>query len=337
MSRTIPSPRTQKSRSLRRAGGLVVALACVPVSASAAHATTTPSADSVTSTTATQRCTIPTEQDGGSSDKHTITSNGESRGYVLRLPEGYERKDDWPLVVAYHGRGSTGAEMEGYSELSTLPAVVAYPDGEVGSGDGHRRAWQGAPYAKDGVDDVAFTEDLLDELQESYCTDPEQTYATGKSNGGGLAALVGCRMPDRFAAVAPVAAAFYPGTSEGCRSGATAPLIDVHGTGDSTIPYDGDSDRDLPAVRDRVAEQAETNGCTGDVSTKRVAWDVKAMRWKDCEADIAHVVVSGGGHVWPGSDVYSGGGRTTQSIETSRVAWRFFREHRLPSEQATAE
>lgn len=324
---SLPQQRT------RRLAALVLALACVPATSSVAATTgddSTPASQRSAGTPpSSERCSIPTDQESGSSAKHEITSGGTTRSYILRLPDGYDRRDDWPLIIGYHGRGSTGAEMEGYSELSRLPAVVAYPNGVVPSGSEHRQAWQGAPYGPEGVDDVAFTEDLLDELQESWCTDPTRTYATGKSNGGGLAALLGCRLPDRFAAVAPVAAAFYPGTGEGCRSGSTAPFLSVHGTGDTTIPYNGDEDRDLPAIRDRVSEQARTNGCTGRPSTRQLARDVSALHWRDCHADVAHVAVRGGGHVWPGSDVYSGGGHTTHSIETSRVAWRFFRTHRL--------
>lgn len=313
----------------RRLAALALALACVPATTSAAAPSGSSADRSAATPPSSTRCSIPTEQEPGSSAKHEITSGGITRTYILRLPKGYDRRDDWPLIIGYHGRGSTGAEMEGYSELSSLPAIVAYPNGVVPPSSDHRQAWQGAPYEPEGVDDVAFTEDLLDELQGSLCTDPGRTYATGKSNGGGLATLVGCRLPDRFAAVAPVAAAYYPGTGEGCRTGATAPFIAVHGTGDATIPYAGDGGRDLPAVRARIADQARVNGCTGRVSSRRTARDVTALHWRGCEADVAHVAVDDGGHVWPGSDVYSGGGHTTRSIETSRVIWRFFRAQRL--------
>jgi polyhydroxybutyrate depolymerase len=69
------------------------------------------------------------------------------------------------LIIAFHGRGNTGAGTEEFSGLSTLPAVVAYPNGVIGTGDGDRQAWEGAPYAAAGVDDVAFTGDLLDSLE----------------------------------------------------------------------------------------------------------------------------------------------------------------------------
>jgi len=280
-------------------------------------------------------CDRPTDQESGSSALHTITSGGIERSYILRLPRGYDRKASWPLVVAYHGRGSTGTEIEGFSELSTLPAVVAYPDGVVGTGDGYRQAWQGAPYAPVGVDDVAFTEDLLDELQSDLCVDPTRTYATGKSNGAGLVGLLACRLPERFAAVAPVAGAFYPGAREGCEDAPAVPVLDVHGVADATIPYEGDVDRDLPAIRDWVAEWAERDGCRPTPRTGSIGRDVLTYRFAGCDdgAAVEHVAIEGGGHVWPGADVYSGGGHVTHTIEASEVIWRFFRQHRLTQVQ----
>jgi polyhydroxybutyrate depolymerase len=275
-------------------------------------------------------------QTGGTSALHELDSGGLTRDYVLRLPDGYEQRSDWPLIVAYHGRGSTGAEVEGYSELSRLPAVVAYPNGEIGTGDGYRQAWQGAPYEPPGVDDVAFTSDLLDELQATWCVDPTRTYATGKSNGAGLVGLLACRLPDRFAAFAPVAGAFYPGTTEGCEDAGPVPVLDVHGTGDATIPYAGDPDRELPAIRDWVQAWADRAGCDPEPSAKPTADDVTTYRWAGCDRMVEHVAVTGGGHVWPGADVYSGGGYVTHSIEASKVVWRFFQRHTLEATEATS-
>ena len=274
-------------------------------------------------------CARVIEQETDSSAKYEITSGGIERSYILRLPEGYDRRQDWPLIVAYHGRGSTGVEVEGYSGLSDLPAVVAYPDGAVGTGSGYRKAWQGAPYEPVGVDDVAFTEDLLDHLQATLCVDADRTYATGKSNGAGLVSMLACRLPDRFAAVAPVAGAYYPETRTGCDQAPAVPAIIVHGTGDATIPYAGDADRDLPAVPDWAQAWAGRNGCQGRPRTLSLGRDVTATQWRHCRdgADVEHVAVLGGGHVWPGADTYSGGGHVSHTIDAERVIWRFLRRH----------
>jgi poly(3-hydroxybutyrate) depolymerase len=302
--------------------------ALVPASAKAS-AEAKAGAETVTSRTP---CAKPTEQEPDSSQKHELTSGDLERTYVLRLPEGYDRRDDWPLIVAFHGRGSTGVEVEGYSELSDLPAVVAYPDGAIGTGSGYRKAWQGAPYEAPGVDDVAFTADLLAAIEADHCIDTTRVYATGKSNGGGLAALLACRLPGTFAAVAPVAPALYPGARAGCAEAPPTPILEIHGVADVTIPYAGDADRDLPAIPEWVQSWADHNGCT--TSRTRTNRDVATTRWAGCDqgADVQHVAVDGGGHVWPGADVYSGGGHVTHTIESAAVIWGFFSRHRLTNE-----
>lgn len=265
------------------------------------------------------------------SGPQTIDSGGRERSFQLSLPAGYDGTREWPVVLAFHGRGNTGAGTEAFSKLSTLPAIVAYPDGVVGTGDGDRRAWQGAPYAAPGVDDVAFTTDLLDRLEASLCVDPDRVYATGKSNGGGFTALLACRLAGRIAAIAPVAAAFYPGTGEGCTPTRPVPVIELHGTGDATIPYAGDAERGLPAVPDWVVGWAERNGCHAIPRPTRIEPDVTVTRYLGCAggAQVEHVAVDGGGHTWPGADSYSGGGYTTQTIEAHELIWEFVSRFQL--------
>lgn len=312
--------------TLRRLLASTAALALLPLAGLPSS-----SAASAEAPSRSARCDKPTDQENGSSALHEIESGGLERSYILRLPKGYDRRASWPLIVAYHGRGSSGVEIEGYSKLSTLPAVVAYPDGAIGTGDGYRQAWQGAPYQPTGVDDVAFTEDLLDQVQSDLCVDPTRTYATGKSNGGGLVGLLACRLAERFAAVAPVAGAFYPEAREGCADADPVPVLDVHGVADATIPYAGDPDRDLPGIQEWVREWAERDGCRPVPRTSTVGRDVLRYQWRGCEDGTAveHVAVEGGGHVWPGADVYSGGGHVTHTIQAHEVIWKFFQNHAL--------
>ncbi|MEV6864907.1 PHB depolymerase family esterase [Streptosporangium subroseum] len=307
------------------AAGLVL-LGGIPAPAYATASTTEAAA------TSSGGCRTPAPQAPGTSALHSLTSQGIERTYQLHLPPNYNPRRALPLILAFHGRGNTGAGTEEFSKLSTLPAIVAYPDGVIGTGDGDRQAWQGAPYAAPGVDDVAFTSDLLDTLENRLCVDQRRVYATGKSNGAGFTGLLACRMADRIAAIAPVAGAFYPATDQDCRPSRPVPVIDFHGTGDATIPYTGDADRGLPAIPDWVAAWAQRDNCAKRVHDRVTEPDITVSRWVGCDkgAEVRHVAVSGGGHTWPGADSYSGGGYTTQTIEAHQVLWDFLRRHRLP-------
>lgn len=300
-------------------------LACLVAAACAAAVLTAPVAG------AAPRPGCPTPpQEPGTSRLQSLQSGGLTRTYQLHLPADYQRKRDWPLIVAYHGRGNTGEGTELFSKLSTLPAIVAYPDGVIGLGDGDRQAWQGAPYSAPDVDDVAFTEDLLDELESTLCVDERRIYATGKSNGAGFVGIVGCVLADRFAALAPVAGAFYPNGID-CHPSRPVPVIDFHGTADATIPYPGDADRGLPAIPDWVAAWAGRDHCRVRLPDKTIEPDITVSRWVGCArgVEVTHVAVTGGGHTWPGADSYSGGGYVTQTIEAHEVLWNFVRRYTL--------
>ncbi|MDX3854267.1 ferulic acid esterase [Streptomyces sp. AK02-01A] len=320
----------RRSRTIRFLRRTATATACLVLCAAAAGAVPATAAPGGTAKAAA--CRQPAPQRPGTSEQHTLTSGGRERTYQLHLPAGYTKKRDWPVVLAFHGRGNTGAGTEEFSKLSTLPAVVVYPDGVIGTGDGDRQAWQGAPYAAAGVDDVRFTADLLDRIEDTLCVDERRVYATGKSNGAGfVGTLLACRMADRIAAIAPVAAALYP-TGEKCEPSRPVPVIEFHGTGDATIPYTGDADRGLPAIQDWVAGWAELDGCEPRVRHRVIQPDITVSRWSGCDrgAEVRHVAVTDGGHTWPGADIYSGGGITTQTIEAHEVLWQFLRQFRTP-------
>ncbi|MEU4361213.1 poly(3-hydroxybutyrate) depolymerase [Promicromonospora sp. NPDC023987] len=277
-------------------------------------------------------CGTDPGQEPGTSVLRTLTSDGRERSVQLHLPDGYRSDRAWPVVLVFHGRGNTGAGTEAFAGLDALPAIVAYGNGVVGTGDGDRQAWEGAPYSAPGVDDVAYTDDLLDTLESDLCVDTRRVYATGKSNGGGFAGILACELSDRVAAVAPVAAAFYGTGHPDCAPQRPVPVIELHGTNDVTIPYVGDVDRGLPAIPHWAGEWVGRNGCTTGPEVEATADDVTTYRWTDCAAgaEVTQVAVLGGGHTWPGEDSYSGGGYATHSIEAHEVMWEFLRDERLP-------
>jgi polyhydroxybutyrate depolymerase len=345
MSTTTARPRTRSvARPIALALLGVVSLGALTSGAGSAAATTASagSADAPGSAAylgagASSGCGTAAGQPADTSRLLGLTSGGRDRTYQLHLPAGYRSDRAWPVVLVFHGRGNTGAGTEAFAGLDALPAVVAYGNGVIGTGDGDRQAWEGAPYAAAGVDDIAYTNDLLDRLEADLCVDTRRVYATGKSNGAGFTGILACELSDRIAAIAPVSGAFYGTGHPTCHPSRPVPVIDFHGTGDATIPYAGDADRGLPAIPDWVAAWADRNGCQAGPLTDQTASDVTTSRWVGCRhgAEVTHVAVLGGGHTWPGEDSYSGGGYATHSIEAHEVMWEFLRDERLPVSPAT--
>ncbi|GAA1687486.1 PHB depolymerase family esterase [Kribbella yunnanensis] len=306
-------PKTRGTEWHRRLGAVLVAAGLVTA------ATVLPTATAST-TARTAGC-----GKAAATGDYTVQSGGLTRTYRLHVPDNYKATKSYPLILVFHGRGKTGAQTEAFSDLSKLDAVVAYPNGVIG--DENKQAWQGAPYAAKGVDDVKFTSDLLDQLEANYCVDTRTVYATGKSNGAGFTGILACKLADRFAAIAPVDGAFY---IEGgrCAPSRPVPVLDIHGTGDTTIPYGGDGQRDLPDVQTWVRDWSVRNHCEQNPRESQVGDDVLKFTYKDCDADVVHVAVTDGGHSWPGSDAASGPGYVTQTFEAHELIGKFFKEHR---------
>ncbi|MBP2369185.1 alpha/beta hydrolase family esterase [Pseudonocardia parietis] len=276
-------------------------------------------------------CAAASPLEPGTSTDRTLESGGITRTVRVHVPPDYTADRAWPVVLVFHGRGNSGPTTEEFSGLSRLPAIVAYPDGVPG-GEG-KRAWQGASYSAPGVDDVAFTADLLDDLESTLCVDTDRVHATGKSNGGGFTEILACRMSDRIASIAPVAGAYYRAGEPPCEPDRAVPVLAIHGTGDATIPYTGDADRGLPAIPAWVEGWVRRDGCGPEPASTRIEPDVTVSTWSGCTegAEVAHVAVDGGGHTWPGADAYSGGGHTTQTIEATDLIGRFAARHTLGS------
>ncbi|GAA2569756.1 hypothetical protein GCM10010435_49820 [Winogradskya consettensis] len=254
----------------------------------------------------------------------TLTSAGLTRSYNLHVPAGYRGDTPTPLVFAFHGRTRTAEYQEQLTGMSALPAIVAYPQGTTGT-DGEP-SWQGAPYSS-GADDVRFTSDLIDRLEQDLCVDPARVYVSGKSNGGGFAGLLACRLADRIAAAAPVSGAFYPQGGD-CDPTRGVPIIDFHGGRDTTIPYAGEPAKGLPSIPRWLDAWAVRNSC-GDAATVEPAPGVHHEVWSDCGSDLEHWKIDDLGHTWP-STTPNNDSATPTVLDATPLIWDFFQAHPLP-------
>ena len=96
---------------------------------------------------------------------------------------------------------------------------MIYPDGV----NGH---WSDGRAARADADDVGFVRLLLDSLRRELPLDSRRIFATGISNGAGMAFRLACDLPGTFAAIAPVAGAL-PAELEN-RCAVAAPVVPPH-------------------------------------------------------------------------------------------------------------
>lgn len=268
-------------------------------------------------------CTPARDAEAGT-ERRTIEVDGAEREADVSVPEGYDGTTAAPLIVDLHGFTST---IEDQTLLSNLPDaggergyVVVTPQAletDLPVGDGGAFTFWNVTVVTDGgaaeveggldaADDLGFIDALLAELEDELCIDADRVYATGMSNGAGMAMALACTDPARWAAVAPVAAV---NMTTSCPADGPVSTVAFHGDADPLVDYDGGTvagfELGNPSVLDRMAELAALGGCAAE-PTSEVIEDVARDEWEGCDegVDVVLFTVLGGGHTWPGVTTY---------------------------------
>ena len=259
-----------------------------------------------------------------------LTVDGRSRPFLLYVPSGYTGRRALPLVVNLHPTGSTGA---GQMDLTGLRGradehgyLVAAPTGGAIAGPGNTWVVPGTTPRGEAPpggfpDDLKYLVRVVDKVQRVACQDRRKVFATGYSGGARMSSALGCSAADRFTAVvadagiragAPTTAADGSPIPDAatCRPARPLPIYALHGTADSTNPYDAGGQPDWRySVPQAIARWAELDGCPADPSTRAFSGTVDEIAYTPCSAGgfapAATVVlyrVNGGGHVWFGSN-----------------------------------
>jgi polyhydroxybutyrate depolymerase len=187
---------------------------------------------------------LPSDPDMLKPGDHTRSIDVEkrTRTYLVHVPKSYDGTKAVPVVLIYHGGASDAALMVRFCGLNDKANkegfIAVYPNGT-----GRQEkvlTWNGGDccgYAMEkGVDDVAFTRELLDDLAKVAKVDAKRVYATGMSNGGIMCYRLASELSDRIAAIAPVSGTM--GTDK-CHPKRPVPVIHFHGTDDEFVPYKG--------------------------------------------------------------------------------------------------
>jgi polyhydroxybutyrate depolymerase len=234
--------------------------------------------------------------------------DGLEREYRLHLPADYDQNTASSLVLAFHSWGRTAHSVESLTWMSHHADkngyIAVYPQSTSFEDpiDGTITSWndlscnaspgpEGPTCSPDAYwapfppecgepsdcnwctcyDDLAFVEQLLDELEDTLCIDLDRVYATGRGNGAMFAHRLGCDMADRFAAIAPVAGTLAKGFN--CAPGGPASISIMHLHGDQDKAYTADGSESnmgwffvpVDDVMDAWAS-AESQGCD-DIET----------------------------------------------------------------------
>jgi polyhydroxybutyrate depolymerase len=284
----------------------------------------------------TSGCGVAPPARPGTTSAGLLRVGSLQRSYRLRLPPSYRSTVAWPLVLSFHGHGSGAAAQETRTRLSVLADrdnfVVSYPQGVVGP-DG-ATGWNTGRARDPQVDDVQFVATLLTQLQGELCIDPQRIYATGFSNGGGFAAILGCRLADRLAAIAPVAGDYYPQPG-GCHPARPIPLLEIHGSADKINPYGGSIQLGYPSVPAWLQAWAKRDGCAPAPITTLLGAAVTREEWGNCQdgAVVVHYRLTGSPHVWPSLACE----KDCVAFDAAGAIWSFFAQHPMRDTTSTRD
>ena len=262
----------------------------------------------------------------------SIIHDGIQRNYIVYIPEIYDGSSAVPLVLNFHGYGSNATQQMFYGDFrdiaDTEGFLLVHPQGTSLNGSQY---WNvGSPGSSGStIDDVGFTEVLIDELANSYAIDLDRVYATGMSNGGFMSFLLACQLSEKIAAIASVTGSMTLDTYDNCNAQHPTPILQIHGTSDNIVPYNGNTGS--LSIDDVISYWVNYNNCDTnptittfpdlDPSDGSIVEHI-VYTGGDNASTTEHMKVIGGGHTWPGSVFILPG--TNQDINASNEIWEFF-------------
>jgi polyhydroxybutyrate depolymerase len=167
---------------------------------------------------------------------------GGDRPARVVLPKNYTSERAWPLLVLLHGYGINGSLEDLYlgvsARVDSLGFIEVIPEGTVDI-YGHQ-FWNSAPSGSGfaQVDDVAYLRALIEEAKNTYHVDHTRIVLLGHSNGAFMAYRMACEASDIVTAIGALAGSVFGGIETCTPSGAVS-VLDMHGTSDTVVPYQG--------------------------------------------------------------------------------------------------
>lgn len=278
-------------------------------------------------------------QNFSANSQMTLTQNlqfeGNTRKYAIYLPANYVAGSVRPLIIDFHGYGSTASTEQAHSRwmpvADTAGFLVVYPSGlkDIHQNQYWNVGWSWLPQ----TNDIGFVSALIDTVYARYNIDLHKVYAAGFSNGGFMAYRLGAQLSDRIAAVASVSGGIVPEVYDTLMPLHPIPTLGIHGTSDDIVGYNGGIGQFTSVHVDSAFYfWGRNNLCDPEVDTTLLpnlnqgdGSTVQLFEFKNeaCEYDSRLYRVMGGEHLlWPGVT-------GNKDFNASSVIWNFFNTYSL--------
>lgn len=147
--------------------------------------------------------------------------------YLLYLPDDYEKRDNWPLLIFLHGSGERGSDLElvkKHGPPKKIGAGHKYPFIVVSPQCPKFQRWQ-----------PVVLEALLDDLIARFKVDENRIYLSGLSMGGQGTWDWAAYSPGRFAAIVPICGRASRSLADVLSE---KPIWVFHGAKDTAVPLE---------------------------------------------------------------------------------------------------
>ncbi|KAF1936264.1 hypothetical protein EJ02DRAFT_414324 [Clathrospora elynae] len=264
-----------------------------------------------------------------------LSSSGILRSYTYHLPASYDLNKAYPVVLGFHGSSSIGVFFEVDTKLDDARysgnKIMVYPNGIDGS-------WAGPSYHTESTvrDDVQFVADVVADVERNFCVEEGRIFGVGMSNGGGFIGTLACDPVGSkiFRAYAAHSGAFYTdinGPNNGCAPAKVVPILEIHGTSDKTVKYEGGMGEGglEPPISSWLEWWAQRNKCTSKSEETLNDGKVLHQSWT-CDGKVGllqHYKVKDLGHCWADTEINFSQRTVPQGpsvIRASEIVMKFF-------------
>lgn len=139
------------------------------------------------------------------SGSKTMTVNGKSRRWIVRLPNNYDRNTPHRLVFGVHWRDADYQAVDGGS--APYYGLRAKMNNTIFvSPDGLNKGW-----ANNGGEDITFFDQIIKTVSDDLCINEKLIFSLGFSYGGAMSYSLACSRPKVVRAVAVLSGAQLSG------------------------------------------------------------------------------------------------------------------------------
>ena len=149
------------------------------------------------------------------SGTRTVTVNGKSRRFIIRLPNNYDKSKPYKLIFGLHWRDADYQAVDGGSAPYYGLKALAKDTAIFVAPDGLNKGW-----ANSGGEDVTFIDQIVKTISDDLCVNEKLIFSLGFSYGGAMSYSLACSRPKVFRAVALMSGALLSGCS-----GGTEPVV----------------------------------------------------------------------------------------------------------------